>query len=63
MIVASGIAIQFEARPHFSDVSQRFRGRSRARLIGANGSGKSTFVRILGGEFEPSAVTVAIEST
>ena len=55
MIVASGIAMQFGAKPFFSDVSVKFGGGNRYGLIGANGRGKSTFMKILGGELEPSA--------
>jgi len=62
VIVASGIAMQFGAKPLFSDVSAKFCGGYRYGLIGANGSGKSTFMKILGGELEPSAGTVAIDS-
>jgi ATPase subunit of ABC transporter with duplicated ATPase domains len=62
MIVASNIAMQFGAKPLFSDVSVKFGGGNRYGLIGANGCGKSTFMKILGGELEPSAGTVAIDS-
>ena len=62
MIVASGIAMQFGAKPLFSDVSVKFGGGNRYGLIGANGCGKSTFMKILGGELEPSAGTIAIDS-
>ncbi|MGB7541763.1 MAG: ABC-F family ATPase [Burkholderiales bacterium] len=62
MIVASGIAMQFGARPLFSDVSVKFGGGNRYGLIGANGCGKSTFMKILGGELEPSAGSVAIDA-
>ena len=62
MIVASGIAIQFGAQPLFSDVAVKFGGGNRYRLIGANGCGKSTFMKILGEELEPSAGTVTIDS-
>ena len=62
MIVASGIAMQFGAKPLFSDVSVKFGGGYRYGLIGANGCGKSTFMKILGGELEPSAGTVAIDA-
>ncbi len=62
MIIASGIAIQFGAKPLFSDVSVKFGGGNRYGLIGANGCGKSTFMKILGGELEPSAGTIAIDA-
>jgi ATPase subunit of ABC transporter with duplicated ATPase domains len=42
VIVASGIAMQFGAKPLFSDVSVKFGGGYRYGLIGANGSGKAT---------------------
>ena len=61
MIVASGIAIQFGAKPLFSDVSVKFGGGNRYGLIGANGCGKSTFMKILGGDLEPSGGQVMLE--
>jgi ATPase subunit of ABC transporter with duplicated ATPase domains len=62
VIVASGIAMQFGAQALFTNVTVKFGGGNRYGLIGANGSGKSTFMKILGGELEPSAGTVAIDS-
>ena len=62
MIVTSGIALPFGAKPLFSDVSVRFGGGNRYVLTGANGCGKSIFMKILGGELEPSTGSVAIES-
>jgi len=47
--------MQFGAKLLFSDVSVKFGGGNRYGLIGANGCGKSTFMKILGGELEPSA--------
>ena len=55
--------MQFGAKPLFSDVAVKFGGGNRYGLIGANGCGKSTFMKILGGELEPSAGTVAIDSS
>src|ERR1700741_477963 len=54
--------MQFGAKPLFSDVSVKFGGGNRYGLIGANGCGKSTFMKILGGELEPSAGSIAIDS-
>jgi len=62
VIVTSGIAMQFGAKPLFSDVSVKFGGGNRYGLIGANGCGKSTFMKILGGELEPSAGSIAIDA-
>ena len=61
MIVTSGITIQFGAKPLFENVSVKFGDGNRYGLIGANGCGKSTFMKILGGELEQSAGEVAID--
>src|SRR4051812_45464110 len=62
MIVTSGISMQYGAKPLFENVSVKFGGGNRYGLIGANGSGKSTFMKILGGDLEPGAGSVAIDS-
>jgi len=62
VIVASGIAMQFGAKPLFENVNVKFGGGNRYGLIGANGCGKSTFMKILAGELEPSAGSVAIDA-
>ena len=62
MIVASAISMQFGAKPLFENVSVKFGGGNRYGLIGANGCGKSTFMKILGGELDSSAGSVAIDS-
>src|SRR5947207_2928488 len=54
--------MQFGAKPLFENVSVKFGGGNRYGLIGANGCGKSTFMKILGGELEPTAGSVAIDS-
>src|SRR5688572_22496037 len=54
--------MQFGAKPLFQNVAVKFGGGNRYGLIGANGCGKSTFMKILGGELEPSAGTVAIDA-
>src|SRR5213082_729325 len=54
--------MQFGAQPLFSNVTVKFGGGNRYGLIGANGCGKSTFMKILGGELEPTAGSVAIDS-
>jgi ATPase subunit of ABC transporter with duplicated ATPase domains len=62
LIVTSGITMQFGAKPLFENVSVKFGGGNRYGLIGANGCGKSTFMKILGGDLEQSAGSVAIDS-
>ena len=61
MIVTSGISIQFGAKPLFENISVKFGEGNRYGLIGANGCGKSTFMKILGGELESSAGSVAVD--
>ncbi len=50
--------MQFGEKPLFENVSVKFGEGNRYGLIGANGSGKSTFMKILAGELEASAGTV-----
>ena len=47
--------MQFGAKPLFENVSVKFGEGHRYGLIGTNGCGKSTFMKILGGELEPSS--------
>ncbi len=61
MIVTSGITIQFGAKPLFENISVKFGEGNRYGLIGANGCGKSTFMKILGGDLESSAGGVAVD--
>jgi ATPase subunit of ABC transporter with duplicated ATPase domains len=61
LIVTSGISIQFGAKPLFENVSVKFGEGNRYGLIGANGCGKSTFMKILGGDLEESAGSVAVD--
>ena len=59
MLVASNITMQFGAKPLFENVSVKFGEGYRYGLIGANGSGKSTFMKIIAGELEPSAGNIS----
>ena len=61
MIVTSGITIQFGAKPLFENISVKFGEGNRYGLIGANGCGKSTFMKILGGDLESSGGSVAVD--
>jgi ATPase subunit of ABC transporter with duplicated ATPase domains len=62
VLVASNITMQFGAKPLFENVSVKFGDGNRYGLIGANGAGKSTFMKILAGVLEPSAGNVALDS-
>ena len=61
MISTANITMQFGAKPLFENISVKFGEGNRYGLIGANGCGKSTFMKILGGDLEPSAGTVSID--
>jgi ATPase subunit of ABC transporter with duplicated ATPase domains len=56
----ANITIQFGPKPLFEDISVKFDEGMRYGLIGANGSGKSTFMKILGADLEPSSGTVIV---
>ena len=62
MISTANLTIQFGDKPLFENVSVKFGEGNRYGLIGANGCGKSTFMKILGGELEPTSGTVSIDS-
>ncbi|SJM94878.1 putative transporter fused subunits of ABC superfamily: ATP-binding components [Crenothrix polyspora] len=52
--------MQFGAKPLFENVSVKFGDGNRYGLIGANGCGKSTYMKILSGDLEPSAGNISI---
>lgn len=60
MIAAKGITLQFGARKLFSNVNITFLQGNCYGLIGANGSGKSTFLNILSGDMESSAGEIIV---
>ncbi|MEK6249899.1 MAG: ATP-binding cassette domain-containing protein, partial [Planctomycetales bacterium] len=53
--------MQFGAKPLFENISAKFGNGNRYGLIGANGCGKSTLMKILGGDLEPSAGNVSVD--
>ena len=61
MLTTANITMQFGAKPLFENVSVKFGDGNRYGLIGANGCGKSTFMKILGGDLEPSSGNVSKE--
>src|SRR5690349_10540610 len=60
MLSTSNVSIQFGAKPLFENVTVKFADGNRYGLIGANGCGKSTFMKILSRELEPSAGEVML---
>ena len=60
MIHASGISLRYGGRALFENVDIKFTAGNCYGLIGANGSGKSTFLKILSGEIEPNKGEVII---
>ncbi|HVC01431.1 MAG TPA: ABC-F family ATPase [Steroidobacteraceae bacterium] len=62
MLSTVSLTIQFGAKPLFDQVSVKFADGNRYGLIGANGCGKSTLMRILGGDLEPSAGDVVLQT-
>ena len=61
MINTVGVTLRFGKRVLFEDVNIKFTKGNCYGLIGANGAGKSTFLKILSGEIEPSKGEVSIE--
>jgi ATPase subunit of ABC transporter with duplicated ATPase domains len=53
--------MQFGPKPLFENISVKFGEGNRYGLIGANGCGKSTFMKILGGDLEPSGGNVMLD--
>jgi ATPase subunit of ABC transporter with duplicated ATPase domains len=61
VLSTANITMQFGPKPLFENVSVKFGDGNRYGLIGANGCGKSTFMKILGGDLEPSAGNVMLD--
>ncbi len=59
MITAANVTMQFAAKPLFENISVKFGDGNRYGLIGANGCGKSTFMKILDGSLIPTAGNVS----
>ena len=60
MINISELSLNFSGEPLFKDVNLKFTQGNCYGVIGANGAGKSTFLRILSGDLDPSTGTVSI---
>ncbi|HZW22627.1 ABC-F family ATPase [Noviherbaspirillum sp.] len=61
MLSTANITMQFGPKPLFENISVKFGEGNRYGLIGANGCGKSTFMKILGGDLEPSGGNVMLD--
>jgi ATPase subunit of ABC transporter with duplicated ATPase domains len=61
VLSTANITMQFGSKPLFENISVKFGEGNRYGLIGANGCGKSTFMKILGGDLEPSSGNVMLD--
>ena len=61
MISTANITMQFGSKPLFENISIKFGNGNRYGLIGANGCGKSTFMKILTGELTPTSGNVSYD--
>lgn len=60
MITTANITMQFGSEPLFENISAKFGNGNRYGLIGANGCGKSTLMKILSGKLTPTAGNVSL---
>ena len=63
MLSVSNLSVQFGKRVLFDDVNTSFNNGNCYGIIGANGSGKSTFLKILAGKLDPTSGHVHLEPT
>jgi ATPase subunit of ABC transporter with duplicated ATPase domains len=61
MIAANNISLQFGKRVLFDEVNIKFTPGNCYGVIGANGAGKSTFLKILAGDIDPTRGNISIE--
>ena len=61
MLSTNNITMQFGSKPLFENISVKFGNGNRYGLIGANGSGKSTFMKIIGGDLVPTSGNVSLD--
>jgi ATPase subunit of ABC transporter with duplicated ATPase domains len=61
VLSTNNITMQFGSKPLFENISVKFGNGNRYGLIGANGCGKSTFMKILGGDLQPTNGNVALD--
>jgi len=61
MLSVNNVSVQFGKRVLFDEVNAQFKKGNTYGIIGANGAGKSTFLKVLSGEIEPTTGTVHLE--
>jgi|TARA_B110000259_G_C14014093_1_gene400655 ATPase subunit of ABC transporter with duplicated ATPase domains len=62
VLITNGVTMQFGSKPLFENVSVRFGDGNRYGLIGANGCGKSTFMKILADELEATSGNIELDN-
>ncbi|MDR3119232.1 MAG: ATP-binding cassette domain-containing protein [Mediterranea sp.] len=60
MITVSNVSVQFGKRILFNDVNLKFTGGNCYGIIGANGAGKSTFLRTISGDLDPTTGSIML---
>jgi len=61
MLTVNNVSVQFGKRILFDEVNAQFKKGNTYGIIGANGAGKSTFLKILSGEIDPTTGSVSME--
>ena len=60
MITVSNVSVQFGKRVLFNDVNLKFTSGNCYGIIGANGAGKSTFLRTISGDLDPTTGSIML---
>ena len=60
MITVSNVPVQFGKRVLFNDVNLKFTSGNCYGIIGANGAGKSTFLRTISGDLDPTTGSIML---
>lgn len=60
MISLNGISVRYGSKVLFDEVSLRFGGKDRVSLVGSNGAGKSTMLKVIAGLIRPDSGEVAV---
>ena len=63
MLQVNNVSLQYGSKKLFEDVNLKFTKGNCYGIIGANGAGKSTFVKVLSGEIEPNKGDVTLDKT